>query len=40
MEQGVYSDQLRPYVEKIGVTPLVDDKQFKKLLRDAGKKIQ
>ncbi len=34
---GTYSEQLRPYVDKIGVTPLVDDKQFKQLLRDAGK---
>ena len=35
---GIYSEQLRPYVEKIGVTPLVDDNLFKQLLRDAGKK--
>ena len=35
---GLYSDQLRPYVTKIGIKPLVDDKIFKQLLRDAGKK--
>jgi len=35
---GTFSSQLAPYVEKIGFTPLVDDKQFKKLLRDAGRK--
>jgi chitosanase len=34
---GTYSDQLRPYVKKIGVTALADDSQFKQLLRDAGK---
>jgi chitosanase len=34
---GAYSSQLRPYLEKIGVTALVDDNQFKQLLRDAGK---
>ncbi len=34
---GTYSEQLRPYVEKIGVTPLADDKHFQQLLRDAGK---
>ena len=34
---GTYSEQLRPYIGKIGVTPLVDDNQFKQLLRDAGK---
>jgi chitosanase len=35
---GTFSDQLGSYVGKIGVTPLVDDRQFKKLLRDAGRK--
>jgi len=35
--QGTYSEQLRPYIEKIGITPLVDDKQFKQILRSAGK---
>lgn len=35
---GTFSNQLSPYVEKIGVTPLVDDPYFKKLLRDAGRK--
>lgn len=34
---GIHSNQLRPYLEKIGVTALVDDSQFKQLLRDAGK---
>jgi len=34
---GTFSGQLRPYVDKIGVAPLVDDGQFKQLLRDAGK---
>ncbi|MGR9044920.1 MAG: chitosanase [Gammaproteobacteria bacterium] len=35
---GIYSAQLKPYIEKIGVTPLTDDAVFKKLLRDAGNK--
>jgi chitosanase len=35
---GTFSDKLRPFVAKIGVTPLVDNKEFKQLLRDAGKK--
>jgi chitosanase len=34
---GTYSVLLRPYIAKIGVMPLVDDDQFKQLLRDAGK---
>ena len=34
---GTFSEQLRPYIAKIGVTPLIDDKQFKQLLRDAGR---
>jgi chitosanase len=34
---GTQSSQLRPYLEKVGVTALVDDSQFKQLLRDAGK---
>ena len=34
---GTDSNQLRPYLEKIGVTALVDDSQFKELLRDSGK---
>ena len=33
---GIYSSAIQPYLEKIGVTPLVDDAAFKKLLRDAG----
>ena len=36
--KGTFSDQLAPYVAKIGFSPLVDDKLFKKLLRDAGRK--
>jgi chitosanase len=35
--EGIYSDPLRPYIEKIGITPLCDDSLFKQLLRDAGK---
>lgn len=34
---GTFSGQLRPLIAKIGVTPLVDDTEFKQLLRDAGK---
>ncbi len=34
---GSYSEAIGPYLPKIGVTPLVDDAVFKKLLRDAGK---
>jgi chitosanase len=34
---GTHSSQLRRYLERIGVTALVDDSQFKQLLRDAGK---
>src|SRR5205085_12556827 len=37
---GAFSNQLRPFVAKIGVTPLVDDAQFKQLLHDAGKNDQ
>jgi chitosanase len=35
---GTYSEQLRPFLPKIGVTPLADNKEFKQLLRDAGRK--
>lgn len=35
---GIYSEALRPYLDKIEVTPLADDATFKQLLRDAGKK--
>jgi chitosanase len=35
---GMFSAQLSPFVAKIGVTPLVDNKELKQLLRDAGKK--
>jgi len=34
---GTHSEELRTYLEKIGVTALVDDNKFKRLLRDAGK---
>jgi chitosanase len=34
---GAFSERLRPYIPKIGDIPLVDDSQFKQLLRDAGK---
>jgi len=35
---GIYSEALRPYIDKIEMTPLADDVLFKQLLRDAGKK--
>lgn len=35
-ENGIYSDELIPYLPKIGVVPLVNDSVFKKLLSDAG----
>jgi chitosanase len=35
---GVYSSEILPYLEKIGIIPLVDDSVFKKLLKDAGNK--
>jgi chitosanase len=35
---GIFSEQLRPFIAQIGVTPLVDNKEFKQLLRDAGRK--
>jgi chitosanase len=35
---GIYSEALRPYLNKIEVTPLSDDAVFKQLLRDAGRK--
>jgi chitosanase len=35
---GMFSAQLRPFIAKIGVTPLVENKEFKQLLRDAGRK--
>jgi chitosanase len=34
---GAFSPQLRPYIAKIGETPLVDDSEFKRLLRDAAR---
>lgn len=34
---GTYSDALEPYAEKVGSVPLTDDKQFKDLLRKAGR---
>ena len=35
---GMFSEQLRPFIDQIGVTPLADNKDFKQLLRDAGRK--
>jgi chitosanase len=35
---GTFSEKLRPFIAQIGVTPLVDNKEFKQLLRDAGRK--
>lgn len=35
---GTFSEQLRPFIAKIGVTSLADNKEFKQLLRDAGRK--
>ncbi|QND41151.1 chitosanase (plasmid) [Rhizobium leguminosarum bv. viciae] len=37
---GQYSDQLRPYVPKIGSTALVDNQAFKNLLKSAGNEDQ
>ena len=34
---GLFSDQLRTYLDRIGVIPLADDLQFRQLLRNAGK---
>ena len=34
---GIYSAQLKPYLPRIGVTPLADDKIFQQYLKDAGK---
>jgi chitosanase len=38
--RGTFSNDLLPYVEQIGITPLVDNNQFKQLLRDAGRRDQ
>lgn len=35
---GIYSEALRPYLDRIEVTPLADDALFLQLLRDAGRK--
>lgn len=35
---GIYSQQLKPYLPQIGVTPLINSNVFKQLLRDAGRK--
>lgn len=35
---GMFSNQLKPYAEKVGSVPLTDDQKFKDLLREAGKK--
>ncbi|HWN09691.1 MAG TPA: chitosanase [Pyrinomonadaceae bacterium] len=34
---GLFSQQLQPYAELVGSTPLTDDANFKNLLRNAGK---
>jgi chitosanase len=34
---GLFSAQLRPFIEIIGITPLVDNHEFKQLLREAGR---
>ena len=36
-DEGSFSNQLRPYISKIGEVPLVDDSDFKQLLRDAAR---
>ena len=33
---GIYSNKLKPYVDKVGVTALTDDDTFKGLLKKAG----
>jgi chitosanase len=35
---GMFSAQLKPYLPKIGISPLADDKTFQQYLKDAGKK--
>jgi chitosanase len=35
---GIFSDRVRPFIPQIGVMPLVDNKEFKQCLRDAGRK--
>ena len=37
---GLFSQQLRPYADKVGSIPLTDDPNFKNLLRRAGKEDQ
>jgi chitosanase len=37
-DNGKYAADFVPYLEKIGVEPLVDDEYFKKLLKDAAQK--
>src|SRR5688572_19039249 len=34
---GLFSQQLEPYAELVGSTPLTDDAEFKNLLRSAGR---
>lgn len=36
-ENGIHSLNLKPYVDKIGSSPLVNDAAFKKLIREAGR---
>ncbi len=33
---GTFSESLRPFVDRIGVEPLADNSEFKRLLKDAG----
>ena len=35
--EGIYSPALRPYAEKVGSVPLVEDSEFKSFLRRAGR---
>lgn len=36
-ENGIHSLNLKPYIDKIGSSPLVNDATFKKLIREAGR---
>jgi chitosanase len=36
-ENGIHSLNLKPYIDKIGSNPLVNDASFKKLIREAGR---
>jgi chitosanase len=37
-KDGIHSKTLKPYIDRIGSDPLVNDTQFKKILREAGRK--